>query len=162
MPGEWSPDETRVLMRLRPEFEPLGVKYLARVGSPDPIIHVPATLLPDVRGRIAAERTGDTGRPPVERAVSHKAGAPERRYPRGEIARVLLARRERRVSQEDLARAGFSRTAVRRVIRLDRHGGFRLGPRGGFGSNGEFRPAGREVSLRALERALGLGPLGGS
>jgi hypothetical protein len=98
----------------------------------------------------------------VEPAVSGKGGVPEKRYPRDEVVRVLLARRAGSVSQRELARPEFPRKAVRRVIRLDEHGAFRLGPRGGLswaGSNGEFRPAGKEVSLRALERALGLGSL---
>jgi hypothetical protein len=95
------------------------------------------------------------------------AGAPDAFYDRSEIKRVLLAWRRRetapqQISRTSLARPGFSRTAVRRVIRLDENGAFRLGARGGLkllGINGEFRAAPTRISLRALERSLGLEPL---
>jgi hypothetical protein len=95
------------------------------------------------------------------------AGAPDAFYDREEIKRVLRLWRDRstapqKISQTSLARPGFSRTAVRRVIRLDEHGAFELGSRGRLrllGIHGEFRAAPKKVSLRALERALGLEPL---
>ena len=126
------------------EFEPIGpIEVVAVESNPGP---------PAVSGP-AVERRG--------------VGAPQGMYPREEIVRVLRAWRGRqdgpqRVSTRSLERPGFSHKAVRRVIRLDDEGAFRLGPRGGLrcaGINGEFRPAGERVSLRALERLLGLGSL---
>ena len=64
MPGEWSPDEYRVLLVLRPELEPLGVKYLSRMGGP--YIYASDQLMPHAQKRIAEVRRGDgelTGRP---------------------------------------------------------------------------------------------------
>jgi hypothetical protein len=115
-------------------------------------------------------RLRDGGAPAAPRRTRRKkgtAGAPEGKYERDEIKRVLLAWRSRttapqHITKSSLARPGFSRTAVRRVIRLDEHGAFHFGPRGGLellGISGEFRAAPARVSLRALERALGLDPL---
>jgi hypothetical protein len=102
--------------------------------------------------------------PPSRRSRRRRRGKPDTRYPREEIARVLKLRRDRNTLPEQLtptalARKGFSRVAVRRVLNLDDHGAFQLGPRGGlrvYGNNGEFRAANRTESLRGLERALGL------
>lgn len=124
-----------------PEIEPLGPVDVRVVGTEPP---------------------ADRPRPP------RGAGAPDRLYPREEIARVVRAWRARhsapqQISPRSLARPGFSHKAVRRVIRLDDEGAFRLGPRGGLwcaGINGEFRHAHKQESLRALELALGLPPLG--
>jgi hypothetical protein len=58
-------------------------------------------------------------------------------------------------------RTGLSRTAVRRIGRLDDLGAFKLGPRGGLhllGIDGRFRAARASVSLKALEAALDLEP----
>jgi hypothetical protein len=96
-----------------------------------------------------------------------RRGAPDTLYPREEITRVLKRCRDPSARPEQLtptalAREEFSRVAVARVQRLDKAGAFRLGSRGGlrvYGNNGEFRAAGKTVSLRALERALGLEPL---
>jgi hypothetical protein len=104
---------------------------------------------------------------PGKRAAKGSAGAPDALYDREEIKRALCLWRDRatspqQISQASIARPGFSRTAVRRVIRLDEHGAFERGPRGGLrllGIRGEFRAAPKKVSLRALERALGLTPL---
>lgn len=117
-------------------------------------------------GPIQVELAPNQPAPAVNK--THQAGAPDRLYPRDEIVRVLRAWRGRydtpqKVSARSLARPGFSRTAVRRVIRLDENGAFQLGPRGGLkwhGIDGEFRAARKLVSLRALEEALGLGSLG--
>jgi hypothetical protein len=118
-----------------------------------------------------AIRAGDAAAPRPrrreKRAAKGTAGSPDALYPREEIKRALLLWRSRstspqQVSQSSIARPGFSRVAVRRVIRLDEHGAFELGPRGGLrllGINGEFRAVPKKVSLRALERALGLEPL---
>jgi hypothetical protein len=97
-------------------------------------------------------------------------GSPDTLYDRGEIKRALELWRSRddspqKISQSSIARKTFPRTAVRRVIRLDEHGAFELGPSGGLrlrGIHGEFRAAPKTVSLRALERALGLKPFGRS
>ena len=119
-------------------------------------------------GEILRDALADDQPPaPARTVVRRGRGAPEALYPREEIVRVLHAWRGRRgapqrITPGSLERPGFTRKAVRRVIALDAVGAFELGPRGGLklaGINGEFRPARKLVSLRALERALGLGSL---
>jgi hypothetical protein len=104
----------------------------------------------------------------TKRRRKRSAGAKEKLYPRAEVRRVIVMWRDRehvpqQVSKSSLARRGFSRKAVQRVIRLDEGGAFRLGPRGGLqliGMDGGFRSAPDMISLRKLERALGLDSLG--
>jgi hypothetical protein len=111
------------------------------------------------RARRSAKQRGRKNRKGV--------GAPEAFYDRDEIKRAVELWRGRdslpqEISQTSIARPGFPRTAVRRALRLDEHGAFELGPRGGLrllGIDGEFRAAAKKVSLRALERTLGLEPL---
>lgn len=106
-------------------------------------------------------------RHPSKHSAESRTGAPDTFYKRDEVKRALVLWRGRetspqQISQSSIARPGFPRTAVRRVIRLDEHGAFELGPRGGLrllGINGEFRAAPEKISLRTLERALGLEPL---
>ena len=159
---ELSAAEVPGALALRDELEPQKVVFMETVGT-RPRVFVPERLVADVRVRIAPERIGPRGKDRAAKA----GGSPDALYPREEIARALRGWRNRndspqQVSQASLARAEFSRTAVRRVIRLDEHGAFDLGQRGGLrlhGTNGEFRAAPKKVSLRALERALGLPPL---
>jgi hypothetical protein len=158
---------------------PLGPEGLADVRkrrvkrARDDYAHVLAGIksVEDALGLVAAHGnpTLDRGQsplpqPPSRRSRRRRRGKPDTRYPREEIARVLKLRRDRNTLPQQLtptalARKGFSRTAVTRVLNLDDHGAFQLGPRGGLrvlGNNGEFRAAGKTVSLRALERGLGL------
>jgi hypothetical protein len=141
----------------------LGVRSYSELRAPPVELSVVAAEPPTIRvGELLRGATSAR-----ERETRSKAGAPEALYDRDEIARVLTLWRNRStlpqaVSQSSLARGTFPRTAVRRVIRLDDNGAFQLGPRGGLrllGINGEFRAAPKRVSLRALERALGLEPL---
>jgi len=127
-------------------------------------VFVPEEHLTRVREIIAGP---SAQKPRTKRAARRRVGTPDTLYDRDEIKRVVLLWRNRETSPQQisvtsLARRGFSRAAVRRVIRLDEHHAFSLGPRGGLslhGIDGEFRAAPRKVSLRALERALGLEPL---
>lgn len=112
-----------------------------------------------------ADRTAGALKP--DGARGRKAGAHDKLYPRDAVARVVRAWRGRydgpqRVSIRSLARPEFSSNAVRRVKRLDEAGAFQLGPRGGLmcvGIDKQFRHSGPKISLRELERILGLEPL---
>lgn len=131
-------------------------------------------LRADALGLVATDGnpTPDRGQSPPPRPTSRRSrrrrrGRRDTFYAREEIARVLTLWRNRntlpqQLTPSSLARKDFSRTAVTRVLNLDNHGAFQLGPRGGlrvYGNNGEFRAARKTESLRALERALGLEPL---
>jgi hypothetical protein len=145
---EWPPSAlvvARKLGEVPPDLEPLG-----------PFGPLEVVVVGDERdARTSSRKT---------RVTKRRAGTPETFYDRAEIRRVLVLWRGRasspqQISQKSLARKGFSRMAVRRVIRLDEYGAFELGPRGGLrlhGIDGEFRAAPKKVSLRSLERALGL------
>jgi hypothetical protein len=76
MPGEWSPDELRVLLWLRPELEPCGVKYIDTVDGRS-MVHVSDALMPLVRERLVHNKPVDSGRHRV-----HPGGAHFKEWPR--------------------------------------------------------------------------------
>ncbi len=117
----------------------------------------PGPATPDV-GRAHGPRRS----PQPKTAITY--GHPAVDYSRGQIA-VAVRRwrdggRKRNVS-EISRRTQLSRPLIMRIGRLDDHGAFELGPRGGLrvlGRDGTFRAADASVSIRALEKALGLAP----
>jgi hypothetical protein len=163
------PPTPEEIAEIRARNAEIAKKALSPVGGPPLIELTEPVPVEQIELRpIEVVIAGDRRRPP--RIVSRRGratrrgreGAPDRLYPSVEIARVLIALADDpEHSQTSLASRALPRTAVRRVIRLDRHGAFSLGPRGGLrllGTNGEFRAAGKEVPLRVLERVLGLEP----
>lgn len=157
-----------ILGRLRAGKRPpaLGVNFdfeslAKRDDLPEPVIGPIEVVVVESRDKPPAKPTPPRRNP--NPAPPRRVGAPEQDYPREQVARVLVALRNGQDTLGGLARtSGLSVKAVRRIKRLAEHGGLELGPRGGLRcarSHGEFGHARKFVSLRELERALGLGPL---
>jgi len=89
-------------------------------------------------------------------------GKPPATYPRAAVADAVRRWREggEKRNVAEIARlAKLSRPLIERIGRLDDHGAFELGPRGGLwvlGTDRKFRAAAASVSIRSLEMALGL------
>jgi hypothetical protein len=155
---DWTPDEILVLLRLRPELEPLGVVYLL-VNVIGWQVFVPDWLVLHVRERLAAE---------MPKAASPSAKKPRHRHPdpisRATIKRLMLelaqrkARpRDRDFTQEKIGgRFGLDRSRIQQAEGLMRVGWDLLRSHPEFSANDDLVrwPSVKEAArILASERA---------